>query len=113
MVGKTKSFWACHNSKKKDRMNIDRSFLPHQEGSISATFTNDWYRRKGESQDKMGAKESDRCDLCKALQIVEGRFTTDDNSVPRPSDTYNMNARHFPKYTHSHTTGAGAAFTQS
>jgi hypothetical protein len=23
------------------------------------------------------AKESDRCDLCKSLKIVEGRFTTD------------------------------------
>jgi hypothetical protein len=29
------------------------------------------------------AKESDRCDLCKALQIPEGRFTTDDNLLPQ------------------------------
>ena len=26
--------WACHNSRKKDRMNEDGSFLPHQKGSI-------------------------------------------------------------------------------
>jgi hypothetical protein len=46
-------FWVCHNSRKKDRMNIDGTFLPHQKGAISATFTIDWYLRKGESQDKM------------------------------------------------------------
>ena len=29
------------------------------------------------------AKESDRCDLCNALQNAEGRFTTDDNLRPQ------------------------------
>ena len=29
------------------------------------------------------AKESDRCDLCEALQIAEGRITTDDNLRPQ------------------------------
>jgi len=43
-----------HNSRKKDRMNIDGTFLPHQKGAISATFTSDWYLRKGENRDKMG-----------------------------------------------------------
>jgi len=33
-------------------MNIDGTFLPHQKGAISATFTSDWYLRKGESRDK-------------------------------------------------------------
>jgi predicted Zn-ribbon and HTH transcriptional regulator len=95
-------------------MNIEGTFLPHQKGAISATFTSDWYLRKGETQDKLGewlkkttvrsqdqrrmlqaithsfpsnhwrhkittAKESNRCDLCKALWIAEGRFTTQDD----------------------------------
>ena len=46
--------WACHTSRKKDRMNSDGTFRPHQGGAISATFTSDWYLRKGESRDKMG-----------------------------------------------------------
>jgi hypothetical protein len=46
--------WACHISRKKDRMNIDRSFRQYQSGAISSTFTSDWYLRKGESRDKMG-----------------------------------------------------------
>ena len=29
------------------------------------------------------AKESDRYDLCKVLQMVEGQFTTDDNLLPQ------------------------------
>jgi hypothetical protein len=106
--------WTCHNSRKKDRMNTDRTFLPHRKGAISATFTSDWYLRKGKSRDKMGewlkkstvrsqdqrrmlqanthsfpsncwrhkitkAKESKKFDLCKALWIAEGRFTTEDD----------------------------------
>ena len=46
--------WAFHNSRKKDRMNTDTTFLPHQKGEISATFTSDWYLRKGEIREKMG-----------------------------------------------------------
>ena len=34
--------WACQNSRKKDRMNEDGTFLPHQKGATSATFTSDW-----------------------------------------------------------------------
>jgi hypothetical protein len=34
-------------------------------------------------------------------------------SVLRLLDTYNTSVRHSPKYIHSHTTGAGASFTQS
>jgi hypothetical protein len=106
--------WACHTSRKKNRMNIDGTFRPHQNGAISATFTSDWYLRKGESRDKMGewlkkatvrsqdqrrmlqantnnfpwnywrhkitkGKESNRCDLCRALWIAEGRFKTEDD----------------------------------
>ena len=39
--------WVCHNSRKKDRVNVDGSFLPHEKGAISATFTSDWYLRMG------------------------------------------------------------------
>jgi hypothetical protein len=35
-------------------MNNDGSFVTHQVGTISSTFTSDWYLRKGESRDKMG-----------------------------------------------------------
>ena len=47
--------WACHNSRKTDRMNIDGTFLPHQKGAISATFTSDWYLRKGETETSWGS----------------------------------------------------------
>ncbi len=46
--------WSCHTLRKKDRMNIDGSFFLHQNGAISATFTSNWYLRKGEIRDKMG-----------------------------------------------------------
>jgi hypothetical protein len=46
--------WTCHTSRTKDRLNIDGSFRLHRSGAISATFTLDWYLRKGESRDKMG-----------------------------------------------------------
>ncbi len=94
-------------------MNNDGSFVTHQVGAISSTFTSDWYLRKGESRDKMGewlkkatvrsqdqrrtiqanthsfpsnywrnkitkGKESNKCDLCRALWIAEGRFNTED-----------------------------------
>jgi hypothetical protein len=31
---KQNHLWACHNSKKKDRMNIDGTFLPHRKREI-------------------------------------------------------------------------------
>jgi hypothetical protein len=46
--------WACHTSRSKDRVNNDGSFVTHQIGAISSTFTSDWYLRKGESREKMG-----------------------------------------------------------
>jgi hypothetical protein len=35
-------------------MNIDGTFLPHQKGATSTTFTSAWYLRSGESRDKLG-----------------------------------------------------------
>jgi hypothetical protein len=46
--------WACHTSRSKDRVKNDGSFVTHQIGAISSTFTSDWYLRKGDSRDKMG-----------------------------------------------------------
>ena len=104
--GKQNLLWVCHTPRKKDRMNIDGTFLSHQKGAISGTFTRDWYLRKGASRDKMGewlkkttvrsqdpwrmlhantqsfplnywrhnitkVKESNRCDLWRALWIAE------------------------------------------
>ncbi len=46
--------WSCHTTRTKDRVNIDGSFRLHQNGTISGTFTSDWYLRKGESRDKLG-----------------------------------------------------------
>jgi hypothetical protein len=105
--------WACHASRSKDRMSDDGSFVTHQHGTISSTFTSDWYLRKGESRDKMGEwlekatvrsqdqrrmlqanthsfpsnywrhkitkdKESNKCDLCRALWTAEERVNTED-----------------------------------
>jgi hypothetical protein len=100
-------------SRKRGRMNEDASFIHHQKGPITSTFTSDWFLREGEGRELLGewmkmtsvrsqdqrrmlqanshtfptnewihkitkGKESDRCDLCKALWIaVEGRFTTE------------------------------------
>jgi hypothetical protein len=104
--GKQNLLWVCHAPRKKDRMNINGTFLSHQKGAISGTFTRDWYLRKGASRDKMGewlkkttvrsqdpwrmlhanthsfplnywrhnitkVKESNRCDLWRALWIAE------------------------------------------
>jgi hypothetical protein len=44
--------WSCHNSRKKDRMNIGGTFLPHQKGAISSTFTSDWYLRSVDNRRK-------------------------------------------------------------
>jgi hypothetical protein len=48
-------FWACHNARKKDRMDIDGTFLPHQKGAISATFTSDRYLHKGRAKTRWGS----------------------------------------------------------
>ena len=104
--------WECHASRKRDRTTEDGTFLLHNKGDITSTFTGDWLLTEGESRDKLGewlkklqvryqdqrrmlksimhcfpsnfwrhkitnGKESDKCDLCKALWISQGRFTTE------------------------------------
>ena len=102
----------CYESKKRVRIHEDGSFMYHQEGPITATYTADWFLREGEYRRKLGewmkgtsvrsedqrrmlqatthsfpsnawihkitkGKESNKCDLCKALWIKENRFTTE------------------------------------
>ena len=65
--------WVCQTSRKKDRKNIDGTFLLYQKGPISTTFTIDWYLHKGENRDKMGTwlkKKTVRCqDQWRILQV--------------------------------------------
>ncbi len=104
--------WECHASRKRERTTEDGTFLLHNKGAITSTFTGDWLLTEGESRDKLGEwlkktqvrhqdqrrmlesimhcfpsnfwrnkitnnKESDKCDLCKALWKSQGRFTTE------------------------------------
>ena len=39
---------AIHESRKRERTNDDGSFMPHQKGPITSTFTADWFLREGE-----------------------------------------------------------------
>ena len=95
----------CYQSRKRERIHEDGSFLHHQKGPITATYTADWFLREGEYRRKLGewlkmtsvrsqdqrrmlqatthslpcnawihkitkGKESNKCDLCKALWIA-------------------------------------------
>ncbi len=46
--------------------------------SITHSFPSNYCRNKITK-----GKESDNCDLCKVLQVEEGRFTSDDNLLPQ------------------------------
>jgi hypothetical protein len=39
-----------HESRKRKRINEDGSFMYHQKGSITSTFTRDWFLREGEGR---------------------------------------------------------------
>ena len=102
----------CYESRKRKRIHEDGSFMHHQKGPSTATYTADWFPREGEYRRKLGEwlkmtsvrsqdqrrmpqattlsfpsnlwihkitteKESNKCDLCKALWIAENRFTTE------------------------------------
>ena len=102
----------CYESRKRERIHEDGSFLHHQKGPITATYTADWFLRVEEYKRKLGdwlkgtsvksqdqrrmiqattlsfpsnawihkitkGKESNKCDLCKALWIKGNRFTTE------------------------------------
>ncbi len=68
---------AVYESRKRERSNEDRLFMPHQKGPITSTFTADWFLRNAWIHKITKGKESDRCDLCRALWTAEGRFRTE------------------------------------
>ena len=93
---------AIYDSRKRERSNEDGTFMPHLKGPITSTFTADWFLREGKGRELPKAlrmlqvnshtfptnswihritkkKESDRCDLCRALWIAEGRFKTEED----------------------------------
>ena len=37
-----------HDSRKRERSNVDGMFMPHQKGPITSTFTADWFLREGQ-----------------------------------------------------------------
>ncbi len=129
-------------------MSNDGSFVTHQYGAISSTFTSDWYLRKGESRDKMGewlkkatvrsqdhrrmlqanthsfpsnywrnkitkGKESNNCDLCRALWTAEGRVNTEDELPIQTLGHIQHQCQALSDYIHSHTIGVGVSFMQN
>ena len=75
---------AIYEFRKRERSNEDGLFMPYQKGPITSTFTADWFLREGHTFPTNAwihritkGKESDRCDLCRALWIAEGRFRTE------------------------------------
>ena len=46
--------WECHPSRKRDRTTQDDTFLQHNKGAITSTFTGDCLLTEGESRDKLG-----------------------------------------------------------
>jgi hypothetical protein len=41
-----------HESRKRERINEDGSFMTHQKGPITSTFTSDWFLREGEGTER-------------------------------------------------------------
>ena len=46
--------WCCYESRRRERIHEDGSFMYHQKGSITATYTSDWNLREGEYRGKLG-----------------------------------------------------------
>ena len=51
---KTSLLSACHESRKRERINEDGLFMPHQKGPIPSTYTADWFLREGEGRKLLG-----------------------------------------------------------
>ena len=43
----------CYESRKREKIN-GGSFMPHQKGPITSTYTTDWFLREGEGREKLG-----------------------------------------------------------
>ena len=46
--------WECHASRKRECTTEDGTYLSHNKGVITSTFTGDWFLTEGESRDKLG-----------------------------------------------------------
>jgi hypothetical protein len=46
--------WECHVSRKRERTTEDDTFLLHNKGTITSTFTGDWFLTEGQNRDKLG-----------------------------------------------------------
>ena len=46
--------WKCHASRKREHTTEDDTFLLHDRGTITSTFTGDCLLTEGESRDKLG-----------------------------------------------------------
>jgi len=51
---KTTLLKECYDPRKRERINEDGSFMPHQRGPIMPTYTADWFLREGEGREKFG-----------------------------------------------------------
>jgi ribonuclease HI len=45
---------AVYESRKRERSNEDRLFMPYQKGPITSTFTADWFLREGQGRELLG-----------------------------------------------------------
>ena len=65
----------CYESRKRERVHEDGSFMNQQKGPITTTYTSNWFLRELfiELMDPQNheRKESNKCDLYKDLWIVE------------------------------------------
>jgi hypothetical protein len=43
-----------HDSRKRERSKENGSFMPHQKGPITSTFTTDWFLREGQGRELLG-----------------------------------------------------------
>jgi hypothetical protein len=73
--------------------------------AITHTFLSNSWRHKIWNQN---GKESDKCDLCKAVWIEEGRFTTEDALPVQDLGHIQNTCKSLSKYTRWHTTDVDA-----
>ena len=53
-MGKSTLREVIHESRKRERRNEDGLFMIHQKGSITTTFTVDWFLREGDGRESLG-----------------------------------------------------------
>ena len=53
---KTSLLKECYESRKRERINEDGSFMPNQKGPITSTYTADWFLWEGEGRELLGER---------------------------------------------------------